>query len=132
MNRVKVCGGESHAQEAFAWSCFGIAWSALIAALTFPASVDFIKAIPGGGTQANLAAIVTEVACAILAISAFLLWWITLKHGSVCRKLAGDLRQLIIEDMQMLADRHVPQEAGGPTTTAPEPGASPTNPTAPR
>lgn len=104
MDRIRECNDSSHSYESLGYACVGIAISFLIAAITFPFSVEFSRKLDGS-TQANLPAITTEVACVAIPISTGVLSIYSFRFASQHRKDRETIRQVIVEDMQAHADR---------------------------
>jgi hypothetical protein len=120
MERIEKCGDASHALDSFGWACIGFGGSGVLTAIALPFSVEFVRT----GDHANITAIITEVALCTIAVASVIVGGVSLYHAQDKRKSQADLRKVIVEDMQLLADRHqppAPAETPGDQLSPPAP-----------
>ena len=96
--RIEECVKEPPS-DAFAWACIGFAGSSLLAAITFPFAVDFVRKV-STGTEANIMAILAQVVFVVLAISGFMQGFKSLQDRKEIMKTQKTLRDWILEDME--------------------------------
>jgi hypothetical protein len=84
------------------------------------AGPHFSRPNPGGGEAVRWGAVLAKGGCLLTGLTAAGVAAITFYHSRRHRKDRADLRQVILEDMRMFAEKHV-----GAATSAPLAGAAP-------
>jgi hypothetical protein len=109
MDRVRRCEDTSQFFQSLGWGLLGSAMSAFLAAIALPFTVDFIRPDPVGVPHAhpvNIAAICVESLCCVVFLVGVISGGVSPFYAARHRRERSDLRQLIVEDMQVLASRY--------------------------
>jgi hypothetical protein len=105
MTRLEECESETRTSENIAWTSLGVAGSALISAIVYPTSVQFSTPTPAG-TEANVWAIVIQIALVALATTGFIVAWSCRSHVQRERQHRATLRRWMREDMESHAEKY--------------------------
>jgi hypothetical protein len=115
MNRLRKCGDSSPAYSNAGWAFVGIAASSVVSAITFVASVDFIKPNDKGGTDANVGAMVGLGLALLLTLAPLTGAILSFSYAKRHKADRALLREVVIEDMQEIEDRLHGCDADGET-----------------
>jgi hypothetical protein len=105
MNRVEKCGDSSQVFDSIGWTCLGVGASALLAGVTFPFSVDFVRRDAAGNETVNLAGVLTVGFCFFLAVACLVAGAVSLLYARRHRTDRADRRADIVDDMRLTRDR---------------------------
>ncbi len=103
MTRIKNSGDSSNWYQSLGWASLGFSGSALLAAITFPWSVQFKTKLENGTLEPNLPAIFTEVICTVAAMAGAILGIAALRFAKQHAIDRTELRNVIVEDMTAFA-----------------------------